>query len=75
MASIKNIKADQILWSVMSTRMGNTRMTRRACYPCRVISVHDDHAMISWNYNPARRYTPKQIAKLLVNKPKMKDSR
>jgi len=38
-------------------------------FPVTILQVNEDHAVVSWNGNPPRRYTEHSIAKLRVSKP------
>lgn len=72
MATLKRLTPGQVLWSISRRKLGNTTLSVGSLDKCVVISVHEDHAMISWNGNPARRYSERHIKKLRVNKPEPK---
>jgi hypothetical protein len=71
MATLSRIKPGQILWSVTRGNMGNTTVRTSHLYEVRVIDVHDDFAIVSWNGNPPQRYYSGHIAKLRTKKPVM----
>ena len=74
MASINKISPGQILYSVEKTTMGNTKMTRNACFPVKVIEIGDDKTWVlaSWNGNTPRKFFLSSVKKWKANKPKPK---
>jgi len=74
MATIKNLKVGQTLWQVKRVKCGNTTVRRGCLYSVVVHEIADDglSIMASWNGNPPRRYTIRDVAKLKVNKPEPK---
>lgn len=65
MVAITALKPGDIVYDVVSQRMGNTRVRRKAVYDVRIVEVAEDHSyvMASWNGNPPRRFAGRQIAK------------
>lgn len=74
MATLKNLKAGQVLFDVRRVKCGNTTVSRGCLYEVRVISLSEDgkSAMVSWNGNSPRRYHERDIKRLRVNRPKPK---
>lgn len=66
MATLSKLRPGDILYDVHSERAGNTTMRRQGEWTVRVIEVHDDHAMCSWNGNPATKYRERDLKKLRV---------
>jgi hypothetical protein len=64
--SFDKVKAGDVLYDVHRTKMGNTRMRAERCWPVQVVSIDHERgtAVCSWNGNPARQYTRRQIARL-----------
>lgn len=73
MATLSKIKPGDVLWDVRRERMGNTMLRRTAVRPVKVLEVHDDHAVVSWNHNSPQKYYAKSLSKLKVKKPETKE--
>lgn len=73
MATLKQIKPGDILWDVRKERMGNTTMRRTAVRPVRIIEVHPDHALVSWNHNSPQKYYAKSLSRLKRKKPETRE--
>lgn len=69
MASISKLKPGQICYTVTRHKMGNTTLSTISVHHVRVIEVHEDHVVASWNSNAARKYFDRDVAKWKVNKP------
>lgn len=71
MASIKNIKQGQELWSVIRQKMGNTTIKRGCLYRVVVTEIgpNNEWIMASWNGNPPRKYYDREVKKLKTKKP------
>lgn len=76
MATLKKLKPGQDLWSLETTKMGNTTMRRKALYRVRVVEVDPSPepkwAMCSWNGNTPRKYDARDVARLRVKEPQEK---
>lgn len=72
MAIISNLKPDQVLWSVISQKMGNTTIRRKVSRPVRIIEIDPDGRFVKASVAgaPARRYTDRHVGKWKVNEPK-----
>lgn len=66
MAAFNAIKPGDVLWDCHMVKMGNTTMSRMACFQVKVISVDLDKrcAMCSWNYNPTQRWSEGRLKRL-----------
>lgn len=66
MVAFTTIKAGDTLWDCHRTRAGNTTMRVMGCWQVKVISVDTvrSNALVSWNGNPARVYSERDIGKL-----------
>ena len=60
---ISALRPDDVVYSVTRQKAGNTMMSRQACHQVRVMEVHADHVVASWNGNPARKFYPREIRK------------
>ena len=74
MATINRLTVGQVLWQIKRVKCGNTTVSRGCCYPVEVKEIAEDgrSIMASWNGNPARRMSLRDVAKLRVSKPKPK---
>jgi hypothetical protein len=66
----ETVKAGDVLYDVHGERMGNTTMRRKGVWKVRVLSVEADHAVVSWNGNPPRKYWPRDFKSLRRSEPK-----
>lgn len=71
MVAITALKPDDIVFDVVSQKMGNTTLRRKAVYSVRIVEVADDFSfvMASWNSNSPRKYRAGQVAKWRRTKP------
>ncbi|MBK3780023.1 hypothetical protein G3A43_07120 [Paraburkholderia aspalathi] len=69
MAVIANLKPGQVLFTVRRHQMGNTNIRTLAVHTVKVIEVHEDHVVASWNGNAQRKYYAGQVAKWKVKAP------
>ena len=76
MATITNIKPDQILYCIQRQKMGNTSVSIGSLYKLKVIEVDLDknRVLASWNGNPPRYFYKHHIKQWKVNKPQPKHS-
>lgn len=74
MVAFSTVKPGDRLFQVARQKMGNTTMTRQVVYSVRVIEVHEDHAICSWNGNTPRRWRANEFTKLRRSKPVPKPS-
>ncbi len=58
------VKPGMELLDIHSERMGNTAMRRLGCWKVRIIAVDSDGATVSWNGNPARHWSRRNVEKL-----------
>lgn len=65
------LEEDMVLFDLQTTRMGRTTMKTKSLYKVLVISIDKEkrQAMCSWNGNPARRYSEREIEKLKAVEP------
>lgn len=77
MASINRLKPDQIVWTLIRRRMGNTTATRQDLFSVRIIEVHveEGYVIASFNGNKPDRYGLINIKKWRVKKPEPKGTR
>jgi hypothetical protein len=74
MASFDRIKVGDVLYDVHSVQAGNTTMRRMGCWKVYVKSIDltKRTAMCSWNGNPPRVYSERDIRRLRRSPPKAK---
>lgn len=53
MATLSRLKPGQVVYSVVSQRMGNTTIRRKVCYTVKILAVDlpSKRVQISWNGN------------------------
>jgi hypothetical protein len=71
MATLNKLKPGDVLYDVHSHKMGNTTMSTMGCWAVRVIEVHDNHIVASWNGNSAVRMNSMAVQRLRVSRPVM----
>jgi len=73
-ASFDRIKPGDVLYDVHRQRMGNTTMSRLACFTVEVVSVDrvGRTAECRWNSNPPRTYFEHSIKRLRRSKPTLR---
>lgn len=69
MANISKLKPGQIVWNIRRHKMGNTTVRTLSVYEIRVISVGEFSVLASWNGNPAKHYTQRDIEKWKLKQP------
>jgi hypothetical protein len=72
MVAFNTIKVGDVLWEGHRTRSGQSRMSRMSWYTIKIVSVHEDHVMASWNTNPVRRYNASAVKRWRRTKPEPK---
>jgi hypothetical protein len=74
MATISKLQPGQVLYELRRQKMGNTTVSRTACFTVRVVEVAPDHSFImaSWNNNSPRKYREGDVKRLKVKKPEPK---
>lgn len=68
----ESIKANDVLYDVRRTKMGNTTMTRLSCWEVKIVSVDPAKrtAVVRWNWNQPEMWHAHQLAKLRRSPPK-----
>jgi hypothetical protein len=69
MAVISNLTSGQVCFTVRRQKMGNTTLSTIAVHTVKVLEVHEDYVLASWNGNTPRRYHRAQVAKWKVKAP------
>ena len=73
MATLKNLKPDQILYKVRKEKAGNTTMTRQVLDTIRIISVDLENEVAVASYRGRKRnYCDWQLKSWRVNEPQVK---
>ncbi len=74
MATIANIKPDQVLYTVTPQKIGNTTLRRKALHEVKVVSIDPEGRFVvaSWNHNAPRKFYESSVSKWKVNKPEPK---
>jgi hypothetical protein len=73
----QTVKAGDVLYDARRTKMGNTTMSTLSVWEVRIIEI--DHAagaaLVSWNGNPPKRYSSREVVRLRRSKPKTRETR
>ena len=69
MATMPKLKPGQIVWNIRRHRMGNTTARTISVYQIRVIEVHADHVIASWNGNRPEAYREREVRTWKVKEP------
>ncbi len=69
MVAITALKEGDLLWEGHRTRSAQSSMSRMSWYQIKIVSVHADHVMASWNCNPVRRYNASSVKRWRRTKP------
>lgn len=72
MATISRLKPGQIVWRVLRRKMGNTTVSCGDLFQGKIVEVHEDHVIASWNGNKPEKFYPHQIKNWKVNRPEPK---
>ena len=56
MVAFHTVKPGDTLYECRRQKMGNTTMSRMACWSVKVIEVHENHVTASRNTNPPRTF-------------------
>jgi hypothetical protein len=73
MATLKNLKPDQILYKVRKEKAGHTRMTRQVIDTLRIISVDLEHEVVVARYVGREcKYREHQLKSWRVKEPQVK---
>ena len=73
MATLKNLKPDQILYKVKKEKAGNTTMTRQVLDEIRIVSVDLENEIAVAKYNGReRKYHECQLKSWRDNEPQVK---
>jgi hypothetical protein len=73
MATLKNLKPDQVLYKVRKEKAGHTTMTRQVLDTIRIISVDLEEEVAVAKYNGReRKYRDWQLMSWRVKEPQMK---
>lgn len=68
---VSSLKPDMVVYSVGRAKMGNTTMTRTAVWRVVIqsVDVEAGTCVASWNSNPPRKYTERDIKKWRLTRP------
>ncbi|MDI3438981.1 hypothetical protein QLG07_05920 [Erwinia sp. V90_4] len=72
---LSSLKPGMVVYDVQRHRMGNTTVITHSVYKVRVIEVHDNHIIASWNGNPPGKIFESGVKRLKKNEPIMIRSR
>ncbi len=70
MATLSKLTPGQVLYTTSRRKMGNTTISTVAVHSVRVVSIHEDHVMASWNSNPPHKYREREVKGWRVNEPR-----
>lgn len=76
MATIGRLKPNQVLYTVVRQKMGNTTVSRGVLHRVVVKEIDPEgrYVVASWNNNPARKYFERDVARWRVSEPKPKNT-
>lgn len=76
MVAFNTIKVGDTLYDCHKVKMGNTTMRRMGTWLVHVkeIDAEKRQALVSWNGNPAKWWSERQLAKLRRTKPAVRKS-
>lgn len=76
MATLANLKPGQVLYEVVSHRMGNTMCRTQSLYEIKVIEVNvaEGWVLATWNGNKPKRCLDYHVRRWKVNKPERRES-
>lgn len=71
MASIRNLKPGQVLYTISRRKMGNTTISTTVVHPVEVVRVAEDGRSVVavWNSNRERTYYERDVTKWRVQRP------
>jgi hypothetical protein len=73
MATLKNLKPDQVLYKVRKEKAGNTKMTRQVLDTIRIVSVDLENEVVVARYKGReRKYRDWQLKSWRVKEPQVK---
>ena len=72
MASINRLKPGQVVYDIQRQKMGNTTVSRGVLYEVKILEVHEDFVLASWNSNKPQKYFLRSIQAWRVKKPEPK---
>jgi hypothetical protein len=72
MATLKNLKPGQVLYSLSRRRMGNTTLKTTDVRSVRIVEVHAEHVVASYSGHDPRVFWNNEIRKWRTSKPTMK---
>lgn len=70
MVALRTLKPGDVVFDTARTKMGNTTMSTLSCWRVRIVEVHPDHVVASWNGNPAKAYRAWAIKRWTRTPPK-----
>jgi len=71
--SITKLKPGMVVYDAHSQKMGNTTMRTMGVWPVKIVEVHENSVIASWNGNPPRIYWARSGGKFpwRANEPKL----
>ena len=68
--SITKLKPGMVVYDAHSQKMGNTTMRTMGVWPVKIVEVHENSVIASWNGNAPRKYYGTKFP-WRANKPKL----
>ena len=68
---LTSLNPGMVVYDLKRRRMGNTSVVTHCVYKVRVIEVHDNHILASWNGNSPVKIFESGVARLKKNEPVM----
>lgn len=66
---LTSLKPGDLVFNVEKTKMGNTTLKTISIYPVKIIEVHENHVIASWNGNAPKRFGENVVSKWKKKQP------
>ena len=66
---LTSLKPGDLVFNVTKTKMGNTTLKTISIYPVKIIEVHENHVIASWNGNAPKRFGENVVSKWKKKQP------
>lgn len=66
---LTSLKPGDLVFNVEKTKMGNTTLKTISIYPVKIIEVHENHVIASWNGNAPKRFGENSVSKWKKKEP------
>lgn len=70
MVALYLVTAGETLYETKTVKQGNTTLSERIAYRVKVIEVHRDHIIASWNSNAPQKMGAHRVSRMTRSPPK-----